>query len=123
MYATPGDFDPPKYGPSAKFLGDQNGGYDGRLFWPGVGGFPFRGNKAPMLSPDVKERIYLTGDAKHGTFDLAIPEQSQQYAWVRDRIRNGLFTEDYIERHWNDETKNQIVYLEWTQLYTQLTEG
>ncbi len=122
MHVVPGGYQQPHYGPTAKFLGDQNLGYGGKLFWPGIDGLPFRGDKAPILSPDVKQKLYCAGDAKHGTFDLSIPEQAEQYAWIRDRVRNGLFTEDYIERHWNDETKNQIIYLEWTQLFVQLAE-
>jgi hypothetical protein len=104
----------------SKFYGDQDPRYGGRLHWPGLEGLPFRGDIAPKISDSNKNKLYVACDANHGTFDLSDPEQSKSYAWVRDRIQNGLFRLDHIHRQWHEEKCNMIIYLEWTQLYNQI---
>lgn len=104
----------------SKYYGDQNPLYGGKLHWPGIQGLPFRGDTAPLMSEEDKSRVYAAGDANHATLDLSDDSDSKLYAWIRDRIKNGLFVLDHIERHWNENTKNVIVYIEWTQLYTQI---
>ena len=109
------------YGSISKFFNEQSDLHRGVLSWPGTLGLPFRGNgKPPVLSRDNFNRLYVTGDACHGTFDLSKKEDSELYCWVRDRIRNGWFILDDIERHWDPEKKNMIIYMEWTQLSVQM---
>jgi hypothetical protein len=108
------------YNSVSKFYGDQSSQYGGKLHWPGVGGFPYRGDKVPLLTEADHHKCYVAGDANHGKFDLSDPQESTTYAWIRDRIINGLFRQDYIHREWNAEKQNMIIYLEWTQLYTQM---
>lgn len=105
---------------AAKFFGDQDPRYGGKLHWPGLAGLPFRGSKAPLLSKSNESKVYVAGDATHATFDLSDAEQSHDYAWVRDRIINGIFRLDHIHRYWDEEKKNMIIYVEWTQLYNQI---
>jgi hypothetical protein len=109
--------------PSNKFHGEQDNRHDGKLHWPGAGGLPFRGDAIPNLKQAELENLPIVGDTHQATFDLSDEEDSEAYRWVRDRARNGLFTIDFVERHWNEEKQNMIIYVEWTQLYVQMPKG
>jgi hypothetical protein len=109
--------------PSHKFHGEQDDRHGGQLHWPGAQGLPFRGEAAPNLKQAELETLPVIGDAQEKVFDLSKEEDAKQYNWIRDRSRNGQFTIDFIERHWNEETKNMVVYIEWTQLYVQATKA
>jgi hypothetical protein len=104
----------------SKYYGDQNALYGGKLHWPGIGGIPFRGDRAPLIADDNKNNLFVSGDANHATLDLSNDDDSKLYAWIRDRIKNGLFTLDHVERHWDESKKNVIIYIEWTQIFTQI---
>jgi hypothetical protein len=102
----------------SKFNGDQNDRYDGELTWPGLHGIPFMGDGAvPNLRGPEAEQLPISGKARHKVFDLSNEEDNEYFQWVRDRCRNGLFTQDHIERHWNKETNSMVIYMEWTQLF------
>ena len=90
------------------------------MHWPGVNGLPFRGSHIPNLKQRELDALPVIAHACEHTFDLSDPEQATVYQWVRDRVRNGLFTCDYIERHWDEDKQNMIVYIEWSQLYVQM---
>lgn len=109
--------------PSTKFYGEQHEKHNGKLHWPGANGLPFRGDAIPNLKQEELENLPVIGDTFQGVFDLSDADDSDTYRWVRDRARNGIFTIDFVERHWDEETKNMIVYVEWTQLYVQLPKG
>ena len=105
----------------SKFNGDQNERYGGKLTWPGVNGIPFMGDgSVPNLRGEEAERLPIAGDAYDRVFDLSKEEDSEYYQWVRDRCRNGQFTLDHVERHWNQDTNNMVIYMEWTQLYRRI---
>lgn len=104
--------------PTSKYNGDQNDRYGGRLQWPGVHGIPFMGDAAPSLKQHELDALPVAGRAYEKVFDLSKPEDAEYYNWVRDRIRNGMFTQDHINRRWHPEKLTQVIYLEWTQLYT-----
>jgi len=105
--------------PSSKYFGEQDERHQGTLHWPGVHGIPFRGSHIPNLKQRELDQLPIVAHACHQTFDLSDPEQAAVYQWVRDRIRNGLFTLDFIERWKNEGGTNMRVYLEWSQLYVQ----
>ena len=107
---------------TTKYFGEQDARYGGELHWPGIHGIPFRGDAIPNLKKQERDNLPVVASAHHQLFNLSDTEQSRVYAWVRDRIRNGLFTCDYVER-WHDQTNNVWVYLEWSQLYTQLPKN
>jgi len=107
--------------PSDKYFGEQGESHPGELHWPGVHGLPFLGDTIPNLKKDELDEMPVVGYAHHRVFDLSKQAESDQYRDVRDRIRNGLFTLDYIHREWNQESQSMLIYLEWTQLYRQNT--
>ncbi len=110
--------------PSVKYYGEQGDAHGGQLHWPGVNGIPFRGSMVPNLKRRELEQLPVVGQGCHDTFDLSDPKQSAVYAWVRDRIRNGLFTQDLVMHQWHPTKPGvMIVYIEWTQLYIQLPTG
>lgn len=103
--------------PANKYQGEQDGRHPGLLHWPGADGFPFLGKKAPLLQSSEFRNLPIVGYAYHRVFDLSDDVASAYYEWIRDRIRNGIFRQDYVERHWDADKRNMIVYLEWTQIY------
>tara|TARA_A100001015_G_C14775225_1_gene626907 strand:+ start:172 stop:582 length:411 start_codon:yes stop_codon:yes gene_type:complete len=109
---------------SQKYYGEQDPRHGSQLQWPGAQGLPFRGDAVPNVKQEELEKLPVVGEAFQQTFDLTDEEQAKSYRWVRDRIRNGMFTQDYVHReHILDEDKNELrtlVYLEWTQLYVQV---
>jgi hypothetical protein len=108
---------------SQKYQGEQDPRHGSLLQWPGAQGLPFRGDAVPNVKQEELEQLPVVGEAFQQTFDLTDEEQATSYRWVRDRIRNGMFTQDYVYReHTLDADKNKLrtlVYLEWTQLYVQ----
>lgn len=109
--------------PSSKFYGEQDDRHHGKLHWPGANGLPFRGGAIPNLKQTELENLPIVGDTYQQVFNLSNEEDANTYRWIRDRARNGMFTIDFIERHWDEETKNMIIYVEWTQLYVELPKG
>lgn len=106
---------------ASKFYGEQDEPrHNGKLHWPGMHGLPFRGDSIPSLRQSELDNLPIVGDTYQRTFDLSKQEDADMYRWVRDRARNGLFTIDFVERHWDDAVKNMIVYVEWTQLYVEI---
>ena len=105
---------------TSKYFGEQDARHEGQLHWPGVNGLPFRGEAIPNLKQRELADMPVVAHACHQVFDLSDGAQAKVFQWVRDRVRNGLFTLDWIERHWDDENKRMFVYVEWSQLYVQL---
>ena len=103
---------------TVKYHNEQSDLHKGSLHWPGVNGLPFLGNAPPNVKQHELEQMPVVGYACHQLFDLGDKKQSEVYAWVRDRIKNGLFTLDWIFRHFDEDEKRMWVYIEWTQLYT-----
>ena len=102
---------------SHKFQGEQSSRYDGKLQWPGVNGYPFLGDAAPLLKQQELEALPITGKTHEKAFDLNDSDDREYYNWVRDRIRNGLFVKDHEMRRWPEDKLYPIVYLEWTQCF------
>jgi len=103
-----------------KYYGEQHARHGDQLHWPGMHGIPFRGAAIPNLKKHELEQMPTVGYCYHGTFDLDDEKQAEHYQWICDRARNGLFTIEYRDRRWNEAGTNMLVYVEWTQLYTQL---
>ena len=103
---------------SAKYFGEQDPRHGGILHWPGVQGLPFRGDAVPNLLKRELEKLPVVATANHKLFDMGAEEDNQLYQWVRERIRNGMFTCDFVER-WHDANNCMWIYLEWSQLYVQ----
>jgi hypothetical protein len=107
-----------------KYHGEQDDRHGAKLHWPGVNGVPFRGTSVPNIKQNELEDLPVVGEAFEQTFDLSDKDQAEAYRWIRDRVRNGMFTQDYVYRyHGVDEETGElktIVYIEWTQLYVQL---
>lgn len=103
--------------PTHKYHGEQDDRYDGPLQWPGANGFPFLGETAPNLKQSEIEALPVVGRTHERVFDLNDEEDRDHYNWVRDRIRNGLFVQDHIERWREDGKKWPLIYLEWTQCF------
>lgn len=109
--------------PIAKYRGENDPRHNGRLHWPGLNGFPVRGEHAPLLTKEEQKKLQPIGEVHVEVFDLSDPVQKQNYIWVRDHWRNGHFTIEHEYRHWNAATNNMLVYIEWTQIYYQQTNG
>jgi hypothetical protein len=104
----------------SRFYGEQHERHKGLLHWPGVNGYPFRGAALPLLKPNELANVPLTIDAYAQSFDLAVKEEAEYYAWVRDRIRNGWFHREWIDR-WIDPAnpKRVVINMEWSQVYAE----
>lgn len=105
---------------SQKYHGEQGDRYDGKMQWPGANGFPFLGDAPPSLKQHETEALPIVGHAHERLFDMNDEEEREYFNWVRDRIRNGLFVQDFIDRRFGDCDENRpwpIIYLEWTQCY------
>jgi len=105
----------------AHYHGEQHSRHGGQLKWAGPFGYPVRG-PVPLLSNEEFKQIPLIAETKHGIFDLSDEEQAKEYNWVRERAKNGWFIIDYIQRSWDDNKKNMTIYLEWTQIYGEVTK-
>ena len=109
---------------ASRYFGEQDPRHRGTLHWPGVDGYPFRGPGVPLMKPNELQRVAQhghVGDAYHRTFDLSDEQDSKDYDWVRERIRNGWFVQDFVKR-WH-KGGNIYVYLEWTQIYVEIPRG
>ena len=106
--------------PIQKYYGEQDPRYGGRLQWPGANGFPFLGDAPSSMRQNELEDLPVCGMAFEHPFDLNDEQERANYNWVRDRIRNGLFRQDYVERRWPPDKEWPVIYLEWTQCFSSL---
>ena len=106
-------------GSSSKFHGEQDTRYGGPLHWPGANGLPFMGDAAPSLKQHETEALPTYSSSQEYEFNMYNPDDAAYYNWVRDRINNGMFVRDYIERKWDPEKKMHIIWMEWRQMYVQ----
>jgi len=100
-----------------KYHGEQGERYGGALQWPGANGYPFLGDSAPSLKQQEVEALPIVGKAYENSFDMNDETDREYYNWVRDRIRNGLFIQDHVQRRWDDDKPWPVIYLEWTQCF------
>jgi hypothetical protein len=107
----------PNWTPTHKYHGEQGDRYGGTLQWPGANGFPFLGDTAPSLKQHEIEALPVVGRSYERVFDLNVDEDREYYNWVRDRIRNGMFVQDHIQRRWDEGKDWPVIYLEWTQCF------
>jgi hypothetical protein len=103
-----------------KFVGEQKEDHGGRLHWPGAGGLPVRGPGMTVSQDEYDSGFAEVRDFHRKTFNLAVPEQDEQYHQVMDRIVNGWYVKIFIERYRHTVTDEWMVYLEWAQRYSQL---
>jgi hypothetical protein len=107
-----------------KFMQQQRDGSGrGQVYWhrAGVDGYPFRGQKPPMLREDeYEQRVVKVGDPKNGIFDVNNPDDNRRYLQVLDRIVNG-WAEMISPREirYCDERKTWLVYLEWVEWFME----
>lgn len=106
-----------------KYFGEQHAGQDGqKLFWQGGLSAPFRGPYAPTLTQEeLDTKVEVQMDFHQQFFNLAIEKDATEYAWIMDRIVNGLFKLHYIDRHVDHVAGKATVQLEWSQCYAQLS--
>jgi hypothetical protein len=110
-------------GPRTKYQGEQDARYGGDLLWPGNQyGIPFRSDngQVPLLKKQEYEQLQVTGEFHAAQFDLSNPEHLSNYLWVRDREVNQLFRVNFLQRFWDPAHCRMIIYIEWTQLVSQL---
>jgi hypothetical protein len=110
-----------------KYCGEQDPRHKGFLVWTYMPfGLPLRlkpGQPIPKLeSEELFQFSTIVADWWHDLFDMSKESDRQAYQWIQDRIANGWFVQVFVERKWNDETKNYHIYLEWVQLYSELTK-
>jgi len=110
-----------QYTASHKYEGEQDDRYGSELHWPGAQGFPFIGEVAPSLKQHEIEALPPVGQVHERLFDLNVEADRDYYNWVRDRIRNGLFVQDHIDRQRPDSKQWPVIYLEWTQMCVMAT--
>ena len=103
-----------------KFFGEQGEGHGGRLFWSvALGGLPFRGPQAPLLTRDeVEQLVEIHHDYHVQEFDLRDEEQRRHYIRVMERVVNGWYV-----LHKSMEPSPMTRILEWTQRYGELAPG
>jgi hypothetical protein len=109
--------------PQQKYHGEEDPRHGGQLHWPGAHGLPFRGTAVPDFKQEELDALVPVGEFFNETFDLSDDDHAKRFRWIKDRISNGLFVQEHIERHWIDAEKKMMVYLEWRQLYIQAPPG
>lgn len=105
---------------AVKYAGDQHSRYGGKLQWPGAHGLPVLGDAAPTLKQHEIDALPVVSQAHEQVFDMNKPEDREYYNWVRDRICNGLFIRDFVERRWDPANNLHLIYMEWRQLFTHI---
>lgn len=107
-----------------KYVGEQSPASHGSpLFWPGVGGFPFRGPTAPSLKESELDDVQVVQDFHTGEFDLGDADAKSRYEQVMDRVVNGWYVCWYREVYRDPQTGKRVAYVEWTQRYGQYAPG
>lgn len=101
--------------------------HPGPVQWPGVNGLPFLGDGIPNLKRNELEQLPIVGFKGVDQFDLSDPGRALVYKGILERVRNGIFTLDFIDRHkieYKDEEGRPCVkwvaHVEWTQLYVTM---
>ena len=96
----------------------------GPLHWPGtIEGFPFRGGDIPDFKEDEIDNVPLMVDFHVKIFELWKDEDREAYVQIRDRVANQWYQVVHIDRKYDDEHKNWRVYMEWHQIYGEITNG
>lgn len=106
-------------GGRSKYNGEQDPRYGGQMHYPGnLQGVPYRGDAAPILSPEAMQQLQTFGDFQVGLFDLMDPDHLANYIWVMDRVYNRRFKVIFLQRYWNPESGKVLIYVEWCQIYS-----
>ena len=109
---------------TSKFFGESGGEHGAPLHWPGTAaGFPVRGGQPTDLKQTEFENLDHTFDFKAQSFRLWLPDELQAYLEVMDRIANGWYAQRFCERHWSEEHAAPVIWLEWLQIYGEITNG
>jgi hypothetical protein len=104
-----------------KFFGEQDAKeHGGPLFWSeALGGLPYRGTHAPVLTRDeLESQVEVHHDYKVEKFDLEDEEQQKRYINIMTRVVNGWYI-----LHKNLEITPMQRVLEWSQRYGELAPG
>lgn len=105
-----------------RFINEQDPRHGGRLHWPGHGGIPIRDDSPNLvLKREDYNKLALVADFQFYLFDLSKEKDQEYYKWVNDRIYAGLFSLIYKERIWGKEDQTPKIYMEWCQLYYELS--
>jgi len=101
----------------------DDGKHGGHLFWSeALGGIPFRGSNAPLLTrEELETQVNVVWDFKFDDFDLSLEDDRAQFQYVMDRAVNKWFYIHHIERHWYKDEKKYIIHVEWSQRYGELS--
>lgn len=101
-----------------KFFSDHGGPeHGGPLMWPGVNGFPFRGETAPDLRGKQYEDMPLALDFKSRSFRLWDDREKAAFDAIMDRIVNGWYMQHKRFDNWIEQHQEYVVHLEWVQIY------
>ena len=99
--------------------------HGGTLHWPGTPeGFPVRstgGSMALLRADEAQERIVHVIDFHSRLFRLFDPGDKALFDKVMDRIVNGWYIQLRRVDRWSDDPGGLIVWLEWGQVYGQIT--
>lgn len=106
------------HGSMLKYFGDRGGEeHGGPLSWPGVRGFPFRGDVVPDLKQQEMEQLPLALDYKSRSFKLWDDKDKADFDQVMDRIVNGWYMQHKRYDNYVPEQQEYVVRLEWVQIY------
>jgi len=86
-------------------------------------GIPFRGPNVPLRPAELAASTSTVYDAHARVFNMADPEQLQQFERVMDASANGWFRVITADHHWvqlPDGTITVYVYCVWTESYHEL---
>ena len=85
-----------------------------------LGAVPVRGRSAPLLRPEEMDQVRQHLVACVRVFDLSKDEDLKAYRQVLERAANQWYIIGYQERHFEQQTKSMLVYLEWYQRYNDV---
>lgn len=102
--------------------GEQDPRHGGKLHWVTTGP-PILADKIPVLRENEVQSLPLIRRPYERIFDLSQEEDRSYYNWIRSHVAGGVFTIDFIERHWDEESKSMKIYLEWSQVYRVLPQN
>jgi hypothetical protein len=106
-----------------KYFGEQsNDHHGGQLFWPGTAeGYPVRNNGGtPHIKQDEMDNLELSFDFKRRVFKLWEEQDLEDYRLVMDRVTNKWYGKIHLARHWDEEHNDEVVVLEWVQVYGEV---
>lgn len=89
------------------------------LVWPGTpDGIPYAGKVIPNLRGSEIDDIRYQLNFHAKWFNLAQPQELEEYCRIKDKIKNGLYVE-YRQKDIDQPDGSIKTFLEWGEIYAE----